>query len=174
MIYIRIRYLLILLFMIIGVSLHLHLGIGSAWYCYAASVLLYVTYYLFGTVGPAFSKLRQGKLAEAERLIKMIRRPEYLLKRHRAYYHFTKGMIAMQKKELRLGEVHLKAALDQGLRNATDKALASLNLAHIHFVQHNKAEARRFLDRAKTFDSNDLLIREKISELERALAAPMN
>ncbi len=174
MIYIRIRYLLILLFMVIGVSLHLRLGIGSAWYCYAASILLYVTYYLFGTVSPAFSKLRQGKIQEAERLIKMIRRPEYLLKRHRAYYHFTKGMIAMQKKELLVGEKHLKAALDQGLRSATDKALVSLNLAHIYFVQNKKKDSRSFLDRAKTFDSNDLLIREKINELERALAAPMN
>lgn len=174
MIYVRARYLLILLFMFIGVALHFRFGIANAWYCYAASILLYVTFYLFGTVGPAFGKLRRGKIAEAERLINMIRKPEFLLRRHRAYYHFTKGMIAMQKQQLPAGELHLKSALDMGLRSENDKALVSLNLAHLYFVQNKKEDSRVFLEKAKTFESNDLLIREKIEELERVLAAPYN
>jgi len=98
MIYIRIRYLLILLFMTIGILLHYQFGIANAWYCYVASVILYVTYYLFGTVGPAFSALQKGNMEKAEQLIGMVRKPAFLLKQHRAYYHFTKGMIALQKK----------------------------------------------------------------------------
>ena len=174
MIYIRIRYLLILLFMVIGIALHYRFGWQAAWYCYAASVLLYLTYYLFGTVGPAFHKLRRGKVDEAEHLINMIRRPDFLMKRHRAYYHFTKGMIALQKKELPSGEMHLKSALEAGLRTDNDKALVSLNLAHIYFLQKKTEDSRVFLSRAKSFESNDLLIQEKIKELEMALAAPLN
>lgn len=172
MIYIRIRYMLMLLFMVVGILLHYKVGIGGAWYCYAASVLLYLSYYFFGTVGPAFSKLQKGQLQEAEQLINMTRRPDFLLKKHRAYYHFTKGMIALQKKDLAPGEVHLKAALDDGLRNNMDKALVTLNLAHIYYVQKRKKEANIYLEKAKSFETNDLMIREKIKELELALTAP--
>ena len=174
MIYIRIRYLLILLFLLIGMLLHYQVGIGGAWYCYAASVILFVSYYLFGTVGAAFAKLRKGKVEEAEKLIRMTRKPEFLLPRHRAYYHFTSGMIALQKKELDRGEKHLKSALAAGLRNDTDKALASLNLAHIYFVQKRPADSNTFLQQAKSYESNDLMIKEKVAELEKVLAASLN
>lgn len=171
MIYVRIRYLLILLFMVIGMLIHYQIGIGSAWYCYLASLVLYLSYYLFGTVGPAFGKLRQGQLAEAEKLINMVRRPEFLLKQHRAYYHFTKGMIALQKKELPNGELHLQSALKTGLRNDTDKALVSLNLAHIYFIQKKQEDCREYLHKAQAFKSNDLMIKEKLAELEKAFSS---
>ncbi len=174
MIYIRIRYLLILLFMLIGIVLHYQFGIANAWYCYVASVVLYITYYLFGTVGPAFSALRKGKIEQAEKLIGMNRKPEFLLKQHRAYYHFTKGMIAMQKKELTTGEMHLKSALELGLRNDNDKALVSLNLAHIYYVLKRENDSMTFLQKAKAFESNDLMIKQKIEELENALASSLN
>lgn len=157
--------------MAIGILIHYKVGIGSAWYCYAGSILLYLSYYFFGTVGPAFSKLQRGQLAEAEKLINMTRRPDFLLKKHRAYYHFTKGMIALQKKDLAPGEVHLKAAMADGLRNNKDKALVTLNLAHIYFVQKRKEDSLAYLKKAKSFDTNDLLIRQKIEELELALAS---
>ncbi|MEM8907096.1 MAG: hypothetical protein AAGD05_04550, partial [Bacteroidota bacterium] len=137
---------------------------------YAASLLLLFTHFRFGNVSAAFVKLRNGQLDEAENLLDQIKRPEWLAKRHRAYYHFSKGLIATQHQDLPEGETHLKAALDLGLRSATDNAMAALNLAHLYFVGQQKTIAQTYLSQAKTFQSDDLLIREKIAELEKVLS----
>lgn len=174
MFHIRIRSYLILIFLILGVVLHIETGIKGAWYLYAASAILLATHYLFGNVWAAFRKLRRGKIDEAEVLISDIRRPKWLAKSPRAYYHFTKGMIALQKKELNESEKHLKEAIDTGLRSGNDNALAALNLAHIYYVEKREEDSMNYLKKAKSFDSNDLMIKENIEKLEEALQYRMN
>ncbi len=170
----RIRFLLILGFLLIGVVLQVKLGFASPWYLYAAAALLLFTHFRFGNVSAAFVHLRRGKLDKAEELLDQIKRPEWLAKRHLAYYHFTKGLLATQHKELTEGEEHLKEALKIGLRSANDNALAALNMAHICFVNNRKDEAKQHLEKAKSYSSNDLLIKQNIEEMEKALAAPLN
>lgn len=143
-------------------------------YLYIASFILLLTYFLFGNISAAFVNLRKGKLENAEKLIQQVFRPSWLIKGHRAYYHFIKGMIALQRKEMAEGEHHLKAALSTGLRTDTDKALTALNLAHITYVGGRKEEARQHLKKAKTFETNDLMIKENITKMEQALAANLN
>ncbi len=163
------RLLLVFLFIVIGIILHYKTGIGSAWYLYAAAFILMITHFLFGNVLTAFSLLNKGQLAKAEEIIDDIKRPDFLLTGHRAYYHFVKGMIALQHKEYPEAEENLKQALDTGLRTSTDKALTGLNLAHMCFLQKRFPEARQYLDKVKTYESTDLMIKDKVKELERAL-----
>ena len=170
----RLRFSLILLFIIIGLVLQVKLGFSSAWYLYLAALLLLFTHFRFGNVSAAFVKLRQGHPEHAEILLDQIKRPDWLAKRHRAYYHFTRGMIATQEEDLQEGEVELNKALELGLRSATDHALVALNLAHICFVGQRKEEARKYLDLAKSHPTNDLLIKEKVKELEQALITSQN
>ena len=170
----RLRFAIILLFLIIGIVLNIKLGISNAWYLYLAALILLITHFLFGNVSAAFVNLRRGKIGVAEKLLLQIKRPEWLLKSHRAYYHFTKGMIALQHEWTEEGEEHLKKALDIGLRSSTDNALAALNIAHIYFVGKRIEDAHTFLQKAKSFNSDDLLIKQKISEMELALARPYN
>ena len=174
MIYSKLRFFLIFLFFALGILLHVQLGFKSAWYLYAASALLLLTYLLFGNISAAFVNLRKGKLEAADKLIQQVFRPAWLIKGHRAYYHFIKGMIALQKKEMETGEHHLKAALTTGLRTDTDKALIAINLAHITFVSGRRDESMKHLQVAKSFESNDLMIKENITKMERALAARYN
>ena len=169
-----IRYALIVLFLILGILLHVQQGLESAWYLYLAAILLIGTLVMFGTVWAAFIKLRKGKIDEAEHLLRQIKKPAWLIKRNRAYYHFVKGMIDLQHKDLAPGEVHLKKALDLGLSPGNDQALAALNLAHLCFMEQRFEESRGFLHHAKAADSNDMVIKQNIEKMEKALIFPFN
>lgn len=171
MLYARIRYALIFLFIGLGILLHLQEGWHASWYLYLAAGLLLLTYLLFGNVWSAFNLLKRGSPEEAERLLDQIRFPQILLKRNRAYYHFTRGMIHLQKKELEAGKEQLLEAERLSLKRPIDKALLHLNLAHIYYLQKHYDRSREQLKAAKAQEADDLLVRENVSKLEKALAA---
>ncbi len=170
MLYTRIRFVLIFLFLGLGILLHVQLGWRSAWYLYAGAALLLITYFAFGPVWLAFRMLSRGYTEEADRLLRSVRRPDWLIRRNRAYYYFTKGLLHLQRKELGEGEAGLQQSLDLGLSRDKDAALAHLNLAHIAFVQQRYEEARRRLEATRAVPTDDLMLKEKVKEMEAALA----
>ena len=170
MLYHQLRLAIIVLFTIIGIGLHVQIGFTPAWYLYLTVLLLLLTHFLFGTVWAAFSQLKRGNLLKAEKLLNQIKQPALLAKRPRAYFHFTRGLIALQKKQLPDGDLHFKKAVELGLRNDTDKALASLNLAHIAYLRTHFESAREYLQKAKSFETSDLMIKENVTKLEKALS----
>lgn len=147
------------------------MGVGArgAFYLYAAGLLLLATHIFFGTVWLAFQQLKRGKLLQAEVLLNQIKRPQWLLKGHRAYYHFTKGMVLLKNKKLPAAQPHLEEALQLGLRTSMDKALAHLNLAHIYYVETKLTQAEKHLEAVKAIPINDLMIKQHVEQLERAL-----
>ena len=153
----------------LGTVIHFNEGFRSAWYMYLGGVIILLTHFLFGNVLLAFKKLNQGKVEEAENLLLQIKRPNWLLKSPRAYYYFTLGLIDLQKKKTGFGETHLKKALDLGLRTPTDNALAALNIAHINFVKKEFKIANEYRIKAAAFNSTDLMIKENLEKLEKAL-----
>ena len=163
------RFLLILLFIVLGILLHVKIGIGSAWYLYVAATLLLATHFLFGNVWGAFTLMKRGKLAEAEKMMDQIKNPNLLLKSHQAYYHFVKGIAALQNKEFPEAEEHLTSALKKGLRTTNDTALVTLNLTHLYMAQDRKEEAKKYLAKTKSLSFNDLLLKDKIVEMEKIL-----
>ncbi len=169
MLYHKIRIGLIFLFIGLGVLIHLQKGLNPALYLYGASVILILTHFLFGTVWSAFANMKRGKMKQAELLLKQVKKPEWLFKTNRAYYHFIKGMIALQKKDLDTGQTNLDKALELGLRTETDKAFATLNLGHIAFVQKKYDLAKELLIRAKSYNTNDLRLKENLSKMEATL-----
>ena len=169
MFYSRIRFLIGFIIIALGAFIHYKQGISSAWYMYLGGVVILLTHFLFGNVSLAFGKLNKGQVDEAEDLLLQIKRPDWLLKRHRAYYYFTLGMIALQKKQSGFGEQHLKQALDLGLRTNTDNALAALNIAHVNFVKKNYKVAEEYRLKSLSFQSDDLMIKENLQKLEGAL-----
>lgn len=171
MLYLRLRFFLISLFLVVGIILLLKIGWWPSLAPFTAAFVLILSYLFLGTVGPAFTALKKGQLPKAEKLINLTPFPEFLLKRHRAYYHFTKGMLDLQSNQLQTGESHFKTALELGLRNSNDKGFAALNLAHINYVNRNFDQSREYLDKCKSFNPDDLLIEEKMGELEKAILA---
>ncbi|MCB9273458.1 MAG: hypothetical protein H6564_05415 [Lewinellaceae bacterium] len=170
MFYPILRYLIIALFLVLGVVMHIQLGIGQAWYMYLAAAALLATHLLFGSVWQAFSLLRRGQPARAAALLRHTWAPGLLLRRNRAYYFFVKGLMLLQEKELEAGAAELERAVAIGLQRSNDNALAYLNLAHIAFVQKDYARSRKALESARAFQPKDLMIKDKLKELESALA----
>ncbi len=169
MFYTYIRFILIGLLLALGVVFHYMEGLSSAWYLYVAALVLIATHFLFGHVWVAFAQLKKGDIDKSERLLSVTTHPNWLLKGHRAYYFFTKGMIELQRKQMKVSEQHLQRAVDLGLRTNNDKALANLNLAHIAFVEKRFQDAHQRLQTTKTFNSNDLMIKENVHKMEIAL-----
>lgn len=169
MLYTKLRFAIILFFIALGIILHVQQGIGSAWYLYLAAVVLLLTFFLFGNVWLAFRLLKQGKPEKAEQLLNLIPKPNWLIRRNRAYYFFTKGMVLLQRKELASAENYLQKGLALGLQSKNDKALASLNLAHIHYVQKEPQAAGKYLKQAQSYESDDLMIKEHLEKLQLAL-----
>ena len=163
------RLALAILFLALGIAIHIYNGFGDAWYLYVASLLLLAAHFLFGNVWSAFRQMKRGNIDQASKLLAKIKYPDLLFKTHRAYYYFIQGMIALQHKALPLGKQHLAKALDLGLRTENDTAMAQLNLAHIHFVEKEYEDAKALLQNIKTLQPSDLLIKQKMEELENAL-----
>ncbi len=164
-----IRLSLILLFVGAGILLHGKMGIGSAWCFYLTALILLATHFLFANVWSAFTTLKKGNALKAELMLSKIRKPQWLARSPKAYFHFTKGMIDLQNKKLGEAELHLQEALKLGLRTPNDHALTALNIAHIHFVRKERTQARKYLEKAKNYESNDLMIKENIKKMEAVL-----
>ena len=165
-----IRLGLCFLFLGLGVAIHWSQGLKDAWYLYAASGLLLATHLLFGSVWTAFRQMKNGNIKEADRLLRQIISPNFLYPRHRAYYYFIKGMIALQRKQLDQGESHIHKAVQLGLRSDNDKALARLNLAHISFLKRKFKSASEQLELIKKMNPSDLIIQQNMAELEDVLS----
>ena len=167
----RIRFGLILLFLGLGFLLMVKTGFSNALPLFLGAILLLVTHFLFGSVWVAFNHLKRGNPMKAEMIVNQIKRPEWLIKRNRAYYYFIKGMIDLQNKDLEDGEKNLLTSLETGMEKPTDKALVNLNLAHIYYLRKKFDSARKHLAEAKAQEVNDLLIKDNIEKLEKAMAA---
>lgn len=165
----NIRLSLIFLFIGLGILIHLQTGFTPAWYLYLAALILLATHFLYANVWTAFSLLRRGKPLEAEVALSKISRPNWLAKSPKAYYHFTKGMIHLQNKDITQAKQHLNQAKVLGLRNNNDNALATLNLAHISYVEKDQAQAKQLLEAAQAFQPNDLMIKDNIEKMRKAL-----
>lgn len=170
MIYGWLRQFLVVLFLSLGILLHLQLGLFAAWYLYVAALLLLVVQIVFGSVWAAFYQLQRGKVDAAQKLLQQTWNPNWLARRHKAYYHFTRGLIALQHHALEPGEADIKKALEYGLQRKRDEALALLNLAHIQYVNKNVKQSRAYVKQVRALEVNDLLIQENLDQLEKVLA----
>ncbi len=168
------RYVLIFLFFVLGVVLQLQLGFSQAWYLYAGGLLLALSQLLMGNVWTAYSHLKRGRPLIAEKILNQVWKPDLLIRRNRAYYHFCLGLIYLQRKDLKPAEEQLLHAIDLGMEHPNDSALACLNLAHLYFVQGRWEATEEWMNKARSYPVNDLMIKDKLKELEQALAAQNN
>lgn len=168
------KYILILLCFVLGGVLHAQLGLSQAWYLYVGGVVLLLFQLLMGNVWTAYSHLKQGRPILAERMLNQVWNPKLLIRRNRAYYYFCKGLIALQQKDMDYAAAQLQLALETGMEHPNDSGLACLNLAHIHFVQRRWEQAEVWMEKARSFPLNDLMIKEKLKELEQAIGARKN
>jgi tetratricopeptide (TPR) repeat protein len=109
-----------------------------------ASVILLWGYFRKGSVALALSRLRAEDYAEAERILEYTTQPDRLDKKQKAYYLFVKGFIAREKNNFEEAIILLESALEEGIRNQNDKAMALLALTDIEMVRKHRGRAQAY------------------------------
>ncbi len=109
-----------------------------------ASFILLYGYFRKGSVKLALSRLRQEDYAEAEKIIDQTTHPERLDKKQHAYFLFIKGFIAREKDKFDEAKNYLEQALNGGIGNQNDIAMALLALADMEMVKKNRSRAREY------------------------------
>lgn len=167
----RYRFFLMAVFLGLGVAVHSSRGLPAAWMLYASAAILLVIHLLFGDVWTAFRLLQRGKPKVAEKLINRTAWPKLLIRRNRAYYYFTRGLLQLHYKFMDEGKRNILRGLDLGLYRANDRALAFLNLAHAAYVQKKWQESEEYRALAAAEAPTDLMIRDQLDKLKLALQA---
>jgi hypothetical protein len=143
------------------------------------ALILGAGYLLFGTVNGALFMLNRGQVDEAEKLLAQTYKPEWLMKSHKAYYYFTKGLLALHKVNemggddklaLKVGEEHLLKSLEIGLSRKQERAMAYLNLAAVALRNKDKAKTEAYYQSAKENEGTDLRMQKSLEDLAAAIA----
>lgn len=116
--------------------------------CIASFFLLY-GYFRKGSVNLALSRMREENFEEADKILAQTTQPDRLDKKEKAYYLFVKGFIARENNHFEEAKIHLEEALNEGIRNQNDIAMAILALADMEMVQKNKAKAKNYFEQIK-------------------------
>ena len=143
------------------------------------SVVLILGYIFFGTSTGALIMLNLGKVDDAEKLLNQTIKPDWLLKSHKAYYFFTKGLLSLHKASrndeaveiyLKEGEDFLLNALNTGLSRKQEKAMAYLNLTHVAYRKNDKEKTKFYFENLKNNETGDLRLKKNIEDLETAIS----
>ncbi|AXT50402.1 hypothetical protein D1818_06005 [Aquimarina sp. BL5] len=132
-----------------------------------AAFLFIYGYFKYGTVYTAFRQLKKGNFKKAEELITKTKNPDKLSKGQKSYYHFTKGIIASEKKEWEDSFSELTKALNIGLRTQNDTSIVLLNLANIEFERENFDNAMEFIVKGNKYELKPLVKTEMNKLMEK-------
>lgn len=144
-----------LLFGVLGIALaikfYLSGSIPSLLLTLGGVALVVWGYFRNGTVFIAFQQVKKNNPTKAERLLAKIKKPEWLSRSQKAYYHFTRGFVKMSNQQAEDSLSEFRQALEIGLRTDNDKAIALLNISSLALDLGNIKEARESLKQAKSF-----------------------
>ena len=104
----------------------------------------------------AFYHLRKNDMQKAQATLSKIKHPEKLIKSQEAYFYYLNGLVLSQT-QMNKAEKFFKKALNLGLRNDTDKAVAILNMAGLAMSRRRKREATTLLAEVKKLDKHNML-----------------
>lgn len=118
-----------------------------------AGILVY-GHISYNRISLIYKHVISGEYDLAEAQLKKIDNAASLTKEQQAYYHFAKGMVAMNKTAFEDAERELHLALDLGLDTDDDMAVANFYLAKIYHSQNSFVIAQEYLDKAKKYKTH--------------------
>jgi hypothetical protein len=132
-------------------------NIGNGIFLFLLSTIFVFLYFKNEFILLAFLKLRKQDFPGASKWLAYIKNPETaLIKNQQGYYQYLHGLMLSQTNIMQ-AEKHFKRALDLGLNQSTDIAIAKLNLAGVAMTRRRKLEATKLLNEAKKLDKQGLL-----------------
>lgn len=105
----------------------------------------------------AFNQMRQQNQEKALHFLGKIKQPQYLIKGQRAYYYYLSGLAGGNNAKMSESEGNFRKALNIGLKQKHDQAMAKLNLAAICMGSGRRKEAELMLSEAKKLDEKGML-----------------
>ena len=116
----------------------------------------------------ALNQMRVGNTDKAKKYIDRITHPQFLPKKQHAYILFLKAVMGSQEMGFAKSEQLLRKAMELGLRQPEDNAVARMHLAGICAQTGRKNEAVSLLAEAKKMDKNGML-KDQIKMMQQQL-----
>ena len=116
----------------------------------------------------ALNQMRVGNTDKAKKYIDRITHPQFLPRKQHAYILYLKAVMGSQEMGFAKSEQLLRRALELGLRQPEDNAVARMHLAGICAQTGRKNEAVSLLGEAKKMDKNGML-KDQIKMMQQQL-----
>lgn len=116
----------------------------------------------------ALNQMRVGNTDKAKKYIDRITHPQFLPRKQHAYILYLKAVMSSQELGFAKSEQLLRRALELGLRQPEDNAVARMHLAGICAQTGRKNEAVSLLGEAKKMDKNGML-KDQIKMMQQQL-----
>jgi hypothetical protein len=116
----------------------------------------------------ALNQMRVGNTDKAKKYIDRITHPQFLPRKQHAYILYLKAVMGSQEMGFAKSEQLLRRAIELGLRQAEDNAVARMHLAGICAQTGRKNEAVSLLGEAKKMDKNGML-KDQIKMMQQQL-----
>jgi tetratricopeptide (TPR) repeat protein len=116
----------------------------------------------------ALNQMRVGNTEKAKKYIDRITQPQFLPRKQHAYVLYLKAVMGSQEMGFSKSEQLLRRALELGLRQPEDNAVARMHLAGICAQTGRKNEAVSLLSEAKKMDKNGML-KDQIKMMQQQL-----
>ena len=166
----NLRLLLIGLFAVSGVaSLFFPWGNYVTFALFATAAILLLGHFRHGPILAVLMALRQGKIQQAEQLLQSVKRPDWLSKRYRAYYHFATSLVATHRQDVDAAEQYAQLALDEQYLQPREEAILVYNLARVAYEREDWARSRHHLKEMESLPVDDLHLKQRVEELTNAL-----
>lgn len=131
--------------------------IGNGIFILILSLIVLLFYFKNEILIMTLFKLRKQDMDGAKKMLDKIKNPQgALLQKQEGYYNYLNGIVVSQT-NLTQAEKFFKRAIELGLNQKEDLAVAKLQLAGIAMTRRRKVEATRLLNEAQKLDRKNML-----------------
>lgn len=102
-------------------------------------------------------KFRKQDMAGAAKVLGKINPDTHLVKNQKGYYYYLNGILAVQSNNFKGSEDYFKKAVELGLNQNEDLAVAKLQLAGVSLSKNKQLEAQKLLAEAEQLDKKGVL-----------------
>ncbi|WP_372474581.1 DUF2892 domain-containing protein [Capnocytophaga sp. ARDL2] len=110
-------------------------------------------------------KFRKQDFEAANKTLDKINPITHLVPNQQGYYHYLKGIVSLQLNDIKGGEQFMKKAIELGLNQKEDLAVAKLQMSGITLSKNRPLEAKKLLEEAERLDSKGML-KEQINMMK--------
>ncbi|MCS7037299.1 MAG: hypothetical protein RMJ33_07100 [Saprospiraceae bacterium] len=166
---IYLRFALIALGILGGIGLWIAYGFWYGFPFLLVGLFLLAGYLLLGTLVSSSMLLSKAQFDEAEKRLALTFFPNLLLMGYKGVYYMTKGVIAVQRKDLSTGEKWLRRALEVGLPSDNERGAVLLQLTMIAASKNHRQLAQTHFNELKKLNITEPMLKEQIKDLEKQL-----